>query len=159
MNDHRAIARALIVAASFLATASCATRADGDLARIENIVVIYAENRSFDHLYGLFPGADGVSNATAEQKTQIDHDGSIVPYLTIFGNDGKPDARFPRIPNEPFRIDVPPINITLNDIGPSPIHAFYHNQEQINGGKNNMFTAMSNVGGWIMGHFDGSSLG
>ena len=134
-------------------------RAQDALGKIKTIVVIYAENRSFDHLYGLFPGANGISNATAEQKTQIDHDGSALPYLTIFGNDGKPDARFPRMPNEPFRIDAPPINISLNDIGPSPIHAFYHHQEQINGGKNNMFTAMSNVGGWTMGHFDGSSLG
>jgi len=28
---------------------------------IENIVVIYAENRSFDNLYGTFPGANGLS--------------------------------------------------------------------------------------------------
>ena len=33
------------------------------LARIDHIVVIYAENRSFDNLYGLFPGADGIANA------------------------------------------------------------------------------------------------
>jgi len=31
---------------------------------IENIVVIYAENRSFDNLYGTFPGANGLSQAT-----------------------------------------------------------------------------------------------
>ena len=37
------------------------------LAKIETIVVIYAENRSFDHLYGLFPGANGLANATPEQ--------------------------------------------------------------------------------------------
>jgi len=43
-------------------------------------------------------------------------------------------------------------------VGPSPIHAFYHNQEQINGRNNNMFAAMSNVGGWVMGYFDGSPL-
>ena len=33
--------------------------ADDALALIKNIVVIYAENRSFDHLYGTFPGAKG----------------------------------------------------------------------------------------------------
>src|SRR3954468_24100514 len=70
------------------------------LSKIKTIVVIYAENRSFDHLYGLFPGANGVSNATAEQKTQIDHDGLTLPYLTIFENNGQPDARFPKMPNE-----------------------------------------------------------
>src|SRR5204863_1324709 len=63
-----------------------------------------------------------------------------------------------RLPNAPFRIDAPPIDIGLDKIGPSPIHAFYHNQEQINGGRNNMFAAMSNIGGWVMGHFDGRQL-
>ena len=34
---------------------------------IETVVVIYAENRSFDNLYGNFPGANGLANATAGQ--------------------------------------------------------------------------------------------
>src|SRR3954452_1726132 len=132
--------------------------ADDALARIKNIVVIYAENRSFDHLYGTLPGANGLANATDEQKTQLDHDRTPLPQLTVFATDGKPDPRFPKMPNAPFRIDAPPINVSLNQIAPSPIHAFYHNQEQINGGPNNMFAAMSNIGGWVMGHFDGSQL-
>lgn len=53
----------------------------GDLAKIEHIVVIYPENRSFDHLYGMFPGANGIANATPEQKTQLDHDGKPLPHL------------------------------------------------------------------------------
>src|SRR5437588_8245282 len=126
MKKHRALGRALVVATSFVVLASCATRPDADLARIEHIVVIYAENRSFDHLYGLFPGANGLADATAEQKTQLDHDGTPLPYLTIFGSGGRPDQRFPQMPNGPFRIDAPPINIRLDQVGPSPIHAFYH---------------------------------
>jgi len=132
--------------------------AEDPLARIQTIVVIYAENRSFDHLFGFFPGANGIANATAEQKTQLDHDGTPLPYLTIFGAGGKPDPRFPRLPNEPFRIDAPPINMRLDQLAPSPIHAFYHNQEQIDGGRNDMFAAMSTVGGWTLGHFDASQL-
>src|SRR2546421_3833446 len=132
--------------------------ADDALAPIKNIVVIYAENRSFDHLYGTFPGANGLADATQEQKTQLDHDGAPLPQLTIFGGEGKPDPRFPKMPNAPFRIDAPPINVSLNQIAPSPIHAFYHNQEQINGGRNNMFAPMSTVGGWTMGYFDGRAL-
>ena len=31
--------------------------------RIDHIVVIYLENRSFDNLFGLFPGADGIAQA------------------------------------------------------------------------------------------------
>jgi acid phosphatase len=135
-----------------------ASNAQEGLAKIKTIVVIYAENRSFDHLYGLFPGANGIANASAEQKRQLDHDGTVLPYLAIFGRDGKPDSRFPRMPNEPYRIDAAPINVALNKVELNPIHAFYHNQEQINGGKNNMFAAMSNVGGWTMGYLDGRSL-
>ena len=51
------------------------------LERIEHIVVIYAENRSFDNLYGLFPGANGVANATAAQYTQVDRDGKPLSTL------------------------------------------------------------------------------
>jgi phospholipase C len=133
-------------------------RADDGLGRIKNIVVIYAENRSFDHLYGTFPGANGIADATPEQKTQLDHDGTALPYLITFGSDGKPDPKFPQMPNGPFRIDAPPLNRSLNELLPSPIHSFFRNQEQINGGKNNQFAAMSTVGGWTMGYFDGSPM-
>src|SRR5690349_19680647 len=47
-----------------------------DLSKIQTIVVLYAENRSFDHLYGLFPGANGIADATRKQYIQRDHDGS-----------------------------------------------------------------------------------
>src|SRR5258706_3868094 len=134
------------------------SRSQDGLGKIKTIVVIYAENRSFDHLYGLFPGANGIANATAETTTQLDHDGKPLANLTIFGTDGKPDPRFPRMPNAPFRIDAAPINMPLDKVLLNPIHAYYHNREQINGGKNNMFAAMSNVGGWTMGYFDGSHL-
>ncbi|MFL5100322.1 MAG: acid phosphatase [Xanthobacteraceae bacterium] len=128
------------------------------LGKIKTIVVIYAENRSFDHLYGFFPGATGIANATEEQKTQLNHDGVPLPHLAIFDHHGRPDPRFPPMPNAPFQIDAPPISMPPEKILPNPIHAFYHNKEQINGGKNNMFAAMSNVGGWVMGYFDGSKL-
>jgi phospholipase C len=58
--------------------AACAQRPAGDagkLARIQHVVVIYAENHSFDNMYGLFPGANGIARATPEQSTQRDHDG------------------------------------------------------------------------------------
>jgi Probable molybdopterin binding domain len=49
------------------------------------------------HLYGFFPGANGIANATEEQKTQLDHDGTPLLYLTVFGADSKPDPRSPRV--------------------------------------------------------------
>src|SRR2546430_9682818 len=88
-----------------------APNAQEGLAKIKTIVVIYAENRSFDHLYGFFPGANGIANASVEQKTQLDHDGTPLPNLTVFDHHGTPDPRFPRMPNAPFRIDGPPIKI------------------------------------------------
>src|SRR5438128_9298403 len=102
---------------SFLALFGCAApTGQQGLERIKTIVVIYAENRSFDHLYGLFPGANGIANATAEQKTQLDHDGTPLPYLTIFDHHGRPDPRFPQMPNGPFQIDAPPISMAFDKI-------------------------------------------
>jgi phospholipase C len=129
-----------------------------DLSKIETIVVIYAENRSFDHLYGMFPGANGIANATPEQWTQRDHDGTVLPYLQVWGADGKPDPKMPRLPNAPFRIDRPPVDRSADQVLISPIHAYYHSIEQIDGGRNDMFAAMSTVGGWVMGYFDGSQM-
>ena len=149
---------AFIAGALLLRAAPCTAEvSDQDLAKIDAIVVIYAENRSFDHLYGFFPGANGIAQATEEQKTQIDHDGTPLRHLTVFAG-GKPDDRFPRMPNRPFAIEAPPIGMSADKVLPSPIHAFYHNKEQINGGRNNLFAAMSTVGGWTMGYFDGSKL-
>jgi phospholipase C len=143
-----------------LAQASISGSSHGQdgLAKIRTIVVIYGENRSFDHMYGFFPGANGIANATDEQKTQLDHDGKPLPQLTIFGAGGKPDPRFERVPNAPFMINSPTIKMAPDQIAPSPIHAFFHNQEQINDGRNNMFAAMSSVGGWTMGYYDTSRL-
>ena len=47
----------------------------------QNVVVIYAENRSFDNLYGNFPGANGLQNATAANSVQKDRDGSTMATL------------------------------------------------------------------------------
>ncbi|HXM82453.1 MAG TPA: acid phosphatase [Burkholderiales bacterium] len=150
--------RFLILGLFFLG--SCATAPSGGIERIETIVVIYAENRSFDHLYGLFPGANGIADATDEERTQLDHDGTPLPHLPpVFTAQGKPDERFPRmLPNGPFRIDAPPVNRRWTELLPSPIHAYYQNKEQINGGRNNMFVAMTNIGAWTMGYFDGSRM-
>jgi len=130
-----------------------------DLAKIEHIVVIYAENHSFDNLYGLFPGADGIANASAEAATQLDRDGAVLPHLPPVWKRSKPDPAFPtNLPNRPFRIDAPPVNLPLSAPTPDPVHLFYVHQEQIAGGKNNMFAALSNVGALVMGYYDGSPL-
>ena len=151
------IAAALLLAACGHRPAERAPAAGLD--QIEHIVVIYAENRSFDHLYGLFPGADGIAQATAAQKTQLDHDGKPLAALPPVFEGGKASDKYPKgLPNGPFRIDAAPVNRRADEVLPSPIHNFYHNQEQINGGLNNRFVAMSTAGAWVMGYWDGSQM-
>ena len=154
------VVRLVALALASVVGAGCATLGSGDgLSQIEHIVVIYAENRSFDHLYGFFPGAEGIAHATAEQKTQVDHDGTPLPHLPPVYEHGHAAKRWPqKLPNGPFQIDAPPVNGRMDEVLPSPIHAYYHNIEQINGGKNNKFVAMSTTGAWSMGYFDGSRM-
>jgi acid phosphatase len=155
--------RAVLLALAFLGSASCATRPEQGIGRVENIVVIYAENRSFDHLYGLFPGAEGLAQANSVEKTQVDHGGTPLPHLPatydpVRNGRLREDLPTAGLPNGPFRIDAPPINRRWDELLPNPIHAYFQNREQINGSFNNKFVAMSNVGAWTMGYFDGSQM-
>ena len=151
-----------VLAGLFALIAGCAAPPAGQRAaldRIEHVVVIYAENRSFDNLYGLFPGANGVSNATPAQYTQVDRDGTPLNTLPPVWKGKDPDPAFPRnLPNRPFRIDAPPVNLALSTKTRDLIHEFYRNQEQINGGRNDRFVAASDAGGLAMGYYDGSTL-
>ena len=47
-------------------------RPDRQLRPIKHIIVIYQENWSFDSLYGLFPGANGLANSSAASLNQTD---------------------------------------------------------------------------------------
>jgi acid phosphatase len=129
------------------------------LAGIEHVVVIYAENRSFDNLYGLFPGADGIANAPPARYLQVDRDGKELPHLPPVWKSGAPDPAFPQdLPNRPFRIDAPPVSLPLSVPTRDVVHKFYQNQEQIDGGRNDRFAATSDAGGLALGYYDGSAL-
>jgi phospholipase C len=56
---------------SALQSASTNKTAGAKLANINNFVVIYLENRSFDELYGTFPGANGVANVTSSAQISM----------------------------------------------------------------------------------------
>ena len=108
--------------------AACATAPAPNLSRIEHIVVIYAENRSFDNLYGMFPGANGVANATPAQYTQVDRDGKVLARLPAVWKTGtgEADPAFPAdLPNKPFRIDGPPINLPMSTATRDLVHEFW----------------------------------
>ncbi len=134
---------------------------DDTLAKIQHIVVIYGENRSFDNLYGLFPGADGVAQAPAQARTQLDRDGSVLKTLPPVWQGAGPgfDERFGRgLPNGPFRIDAAPASLPLSVATRDLVHRYYQNIEQIDGGRNDRFAALSDAGALTMGHYDGSAL-
>jgi acid phosphatase len=159
MHALRARGAAFLAAVLLAACAAPPPAQRAGLDRIEHIIVIYAENRSFDNLYGLFPGANGIANATPEQYTQVDRDGVPLKELPPAWKGRDVDPAFPwRMPNKPFRLDAPPLNLPLTQQVRSPIHEFYRNQEQIDGGRNDRFAAVSDAGGYAMGHYDGSPM-
>jgi phospholipase C len=143
----------LLVPVLALVAAACASMAPGPSAidRINHVVVIYQENWSFDGLFGTFPGANGLANAGDTVK-QTDRDGSI-------DNRERPPAPDPRIP---AGLPVAPFNLGLyvkaEDTAGNPVHRFYHQQYQINGGKMDRFIPWSGVGGLVMSYYDATEL-
>jgi len=152
------------------ASADAATkdvRRPAGLDQIESVVVIYAENRSFDNLYGGFPGANGLTRASAESRPQLDRDGTPLTELPpawggITGKGVTPpvtEAESAHLPNRPFAIDDPkglktPLSVVTRDLW----HRFYQNQMQIDGGRNDKFVAYADAGGLVMGYYDGRKL-
>ena len=148
--------------------------------KVSNIVVIYAENRSFDNLYGNFPGANGLStvvdasgNPTSSYIPQKDRDGTTVlatlPQtwngVTAAGSSVViTAAQSAGLKNAPFSIET---GFTANAGAGAKLdnttvtrdlyHRFFENQMAINGGKNDLFAAWEDAGGLTMGHFDTSA--
>ncbi len=129
------------------------------LNKIDHIVVIYLENRSFDHLYGMFPGAEGLARASGAAP-QIDTNGKPYDLLPAFKNralDGtRPTLDLPALPNKPFDLArYMPIDRPLNAAF-EQANNFYQAQQAINGGKMDGYVAIA--GSPVMGYYDGRSL-
>jgi phospholipase C len=144
-----------------LLLAACAAQAPAPLVargieRIDHVVVLFQENWSFDGLFGKFPGANGLANA-ASALPQSDRNGNVYAVLPpSLGPDNKPDPRIPKdLPNAPFDLAkyIPPTEKAGN-----PIHLFYQNQHQIDGGRNDRFVAWTNAGGLVMSYYDASDF-
>ncbi|MDD2724446.1 MAG: acid phosphatase [Methylovulum sp.] len=153
-------ANALIFFVGWVASASvlAGSKKTEPHVAIGHIVIIYAENRSFDNLYGLFPGADGIKQAAPEQYAQIDHDGKVLKELPPIWASKKTPLIAAKLPNQPFQIDAPPVNLPASVKTRDLVHRYYQNIGQINGGLNNRFAAISDAGGLVMGYYDGSKL-
>jgi hypothetical protein len=117
-----------VAVAGTLLTGSCApvSRTTRPIDKINHLIVIFQENWSFDGLYGVFPGANGIANAGATIN-QVDKEGR--PYITlpaVIDNTKRPpaiDARVPPdLPVKPFDLSpyIPPDQKTG-----VPVHPFY----------------------------------
>jgi acid phosphatase len=155
------------VAMTILLPIAWAQRPARGIYKIENIVVIYAENRSFDGLYGFFPGANGLQKVKPEQYRQLDRDGTVLKELPpIWGGltaagvtPTVTESQTAHLPNQPFAIDTAkglntPFRVVTRDLW----HRFYENQMQIDGGKNDRFVAWADSGAFVMGHYDAAQL-
>ena len=161
--------------ANYVAETPASSRDGGGIGAIGNVVVIYAENRSFDHLYGRFPGADGLDQVVdangkpnAAYVPQVDRDGKTVLAVlppTWGGVTAKgvtpvvTEAQSAGLANAPFPIETAfeagagvklDHSTTTRDLW----HRFFEHQMQIAGGDNSGFAAWSDAGGLAMGHFD-----
>jgi phospholipase C len=141
---------------------------DPVLAGIDHFVVIYQENWSFDSLFGFFPGANGIANATNSDGSlivpQLDRNGNPITTLpAVLGPDGQPDPRFPTgmLPQPydavPFLIQNAPPGDPAGLTG-DMIHRFYTEQQQIDGGTNDNFVSWSDNGGLVLSYIDSTNL-
>lgn len=158
-----------------LSNAEQARITQGLRSKINTIVVIYAENRSFDNLYSNFPGANGLSSIvgadgkpTRAYFAQKDRDGvTVLPTLPqTWGGltaRGAPQvvtqAQSGGLPNRPFPVETAfknsaGVTLSTSSVTRDLYHRFYENQMEINGGRNDMFAAWADAGGLTMGYFD-----
>jgi acid phosphatase len=143
-------------------------------SKVDTIVVIYAENRAFDNLYGNFPGAHGLAEVVdangrllAAYVPQIDRDGSVLPVLPptwggVTASGITPvvtQGQSTGLANAPFSIEhaftaqsgaVLSTSTVTRDLA----HRFFEHQMQIDGGRNDGYAAWSDAGGLAMGHYD-----
>jgi acid phosphatase len=143
---------------------------------VQTIVVIYAENRAFDNLYGNFPGARGLNEVIDKNGKprrsyipQKDRDGSVLATLPqtwggVTASGWTPvvtQAASAGLPNAPFDIETAftpasGVELSTSSVTRDLYHRFFENQMEIDGGKNDAFAAWADAGGLSMGHYDDS---
>jgi acid phosphatase len=124
---------------------------------IKYVVILFPENRSFDSLFGKFPGANGIREAGASAKLQLKPAGEPFDPLPqpntggIPGIDKGPDPRFPTsLKDTPYDISryVPEYS-RQGDL----VHRFYTEQYQINSKESRFAADPKNAGGGPMSKF------
>jgi acid phosphatase len=126
---------------------------------IKNVVVIYQENWSFDALYGSFPGANGLANASATIP-QIDKV-TGAPIATLpqpLNGAGQPDPNFAAVAGKPVGPYSASTYIQPSQLTGDIVHRFYQQQSQIDGGKMDKFLTWSDNPGLVFSSFDASAM-
>jgi len=177
---RRALWRLVLLAISFCLVCTHAfgegPQRESKLRRIKHIVVIYQENWSFDSLYGLFPGANGLAQSSTTSLNQTDRFDQPLsaqtgqPFDLVSGsltlttppqpiNAGQIDTRFTAGLNTLLPYDVLK-NSTLqpNDTTGDLVHRYWHEQSQINGGAMDWFVTWSDNPGLTMSYFDATNM-
>src|SRR6202021_2783778 len=141
---------------------------------IDTIVIIYAENRAFDNLYGNFPGARNLSDVVDRDghplpgfHPQLDRDGSVLSVLPPTWGGVTAAGVTPVVtqqqsvglPNAPYSIEhaftaQSQATLSTGTVTRDLWHRFFEHQMQINGGKNDGYAAWSDAGGLALGHYD-----
>ena len=172
--ERRSLTLFLLVVLFLLPTGTLAAERSH---RIKNVIVIYQENWSFDSLYGLFPGANGISRSSRISLAQRDRL-TGKPYTSQLGqpfdlisgslslstppqpiNSGQIDTRFPTNFNTLVPYDlVDDTGLQVSDKTGDIVHRFWHEQSQINHGKMNWFVTWSDNPGLVMSYFDATNL-
>jgi phospholipase C len=158
------IRAALLLLSASIAAPATGAEAASALNKVSHIIVLYLENRSFDNLFGTFPGADGLANA----PSIVQRDRSGMPYRVLpppqgpFDVDGNAPAvraiTIGELPNAPFAIDAINPAITTQVVTRGLTHLFYTNRAQINGGANDRFVLLSDARGFSMGHYSAAAM-
>ena len=145
---------ALLLSLSFV---GCSKKNDAStttpgINKVNHVVVIYMENHSFDNLYGQFSGANGLSNATAANTTQLNASGTAYTYLPAISG----TSAFPtNLTNNYFNIDQ---YIPASQETPDVLHRYYQEQMQIDGGKMDKYALYNSSAGLTMGYYKTSLL-
>ena len=155
------------------------------IKKIKHIVVIYQENWSFDSLYGDFPGANGIDNASADSLNQVDRLGT--PYSSQLGANNfiRISSAAPQLstPPQPINTNASPAaidsrfldsggNLIFNTLLPYQVepvlqdgdktgdivHRYWNHFAQIDGGKNDKYIAWSDNPGLVMSYFNATNL-
>jgi phospholipase C len=136
------------------------------LSQINHFIVVYQENWSFDGLYGSFPGANGIANASATSLNQLDRVTGTslnaatggLPNLAYgqFNDATIPDTAVTDAPS-PYDLGAPGL-LSPSQKTSDIVHRFFQEQSQINGGAQNKYIGWSDNTQAVMSHFDATNL-